>query len=207
MPAIFANLVQLWQFSLQGPLTSASSGFGASERPIPLQPLKAGARLFSKEVTMRMYSRSTLVVLLLAAVALWGADRQAGTWKLNMAKSKFTADHPAPKALTVTIQEQAGGIVADIVGSDEKGNPLHVHYTAKFDGKDYPLSGAADGSNTVSLKRVDDNTMESTNKKNGQVTTTIRSVVSADGKTRTSTWSGKDSKGNPETWTSVFDKQ
>jgi hypothetical protein len=47
----------------------------------------------------------------------------------------------------------------------------------------------------------------STRKKEGQVITTIRSVVSADGKTRTSTWSGKDSKGNPETWTVVLDKQ
>jgi len=49
--------------------------------------------------------------------------------------------------------------------------------------------------------------MDSTNKKNGQVVSTIRSVVSKDGKTRTSTWSGKDAKGTSETWISAFDKQ
>ncbi len=155
---------------------------------------------------MRICLRSLIVVLLLASVAVWAADRQAGTWKLNSAKSKGTADHPVAKSLTVTITDQEGGIVLDAVGEDGKGNPIKVHYSAKFDGKDYPVTGAPDY-DTVSLKRVDADTMESNNKKSGQVVSTIRSVVSKDGKTRTSTWSGKDSKGSPETWAAVFDKQ
>jgi len=156
---------------------------------------------------MRTQVRTVLVVLLLAGVALWGADRNAGTWKMNPAKSKYTTDHPAPKSLIVTIEEQPGGMVLDAKGEDASGGPLHVHYSAKFDGKDYPATGAGDGSNTVSVKRIDANTVETTNKKNGQVTTRIRSVVSEDGKTRTSTWTGPDSKGQQETWTVVFDKQ
>jgi hypothetical protein len=155
---------------------------------------------------MRTQVRNVLVVLLLATVALWGADRQAGTWKVNLAQSKYTADHPAPKSITLVIEEQPGGMVLDAKGEDAKG-PTQVHWSAKFDGKDYPVTGAADGSNTVSVKRIDDNTIETTNKKNGQVTTRVRSVVSADGKTRTSTWTGPDSKGQQETWTVVFDKQ
>ena len=160
-----------------------------------------------RRYAMRIYPRSILLVLLLASVALCGANPFVGTWKMNPAKSKYTADHPAPKGLTATIQEQPDGfVVDDAVGEDAKGSPIHAHYTAKFDGKDYPLSGAADA-DTVNIKWIDENTIESTRKKNGQVITTIRSVVSADGKTRTSTWSGKDSKGNPETWTVVLDKQ
>jgi len=155
---------------------------------------------------MRTFLRSIFAFLLLASVALWAADRQAGTWKLNPAKSKGTADHPVAKSITVTITDQEGGIVLDAVGEDGKGGPIKVHYSAKFDGKDYPVTGAADY-DTVSLKRIDADTMESTNKKNGQVVTTIRSVVSKDGTTRTSTWSGKDSKGTSENWISVFDKQ
>jgi hypothetical protein len=120
-------------------------------------------------------------------------------------KVKVHADHPAPKSLTATIKEQPNSIVDDdAVGEGAKRNPIHAHYAAKFDGKDYPLSGAADA-DTVNIKRIDENTIESTRKKNGQVITTIRSVVSADGKTRTSTWSGKDSKGSPKTWTVVLD--
>jgi len=160
-----------------------------------------------KRYAMRIYTRSILPVLLLTSVALWGANPFVGVWKMNPAKSKYTADHPAPKSLTATIREQPDGIVVDdAAGEDAKGNPIHAHYTAKFDGKDYPLSGAADA-DTVNIRRIDENTIESTRKKKGQVINTIRSVVSADGKTRTSTWSGKDSTGNPETWTVVLDKQ
>lgn len=156
---------------------------------------------------MRIGRKSLLAVLLLASTAIWGADPNAGTWKLNPAKSKYTTDHPAPKNLTVTIQEQPDGMVLDAVGEDAKGNPIKVHWSAKFDGKDYPSTGAADSSDTVSVKRADANTLDITNKKNGQVTTTIHSVVAKDGKSRTSVWSGKDSKGNPETWTQVLEKQ
>jgi hypothetical protein len=156
---------------------------------------------------MRICIRSVVVVLLLASVALWAADRQVGTWKLNTAKSKYTVAHPAPKSVTVTITESDGGLTIDAVGVDDKGNPIKVHWSAKFDGKDYPATGAPDGSDTVSLKRIDVDTIETTNKKGGQVVTTIRSTVSKDGKTRTSTWSGKDSKGAAETWTAFYDKQ
>jgi len=156
---------------------------------------------------MRIGRQSLLPILLLASAALWGADSNVGTWKLNLAKSKYTTDHPAPKSLSVTFKEQPDGLVLDAVGADAKGDPIKIHWAAKFDGKDYPSTGGVEGADTVSLKRVDANTIETTNKKSGQVVTTVRSVVSQDGKTRTSTWSGKDSKGNSETWTVVFDKQ
>ena len=156
---------------------------------------------------MRIGKRIVFVVMLAASLALWGASPEAGTWKLNPAKSKGTADHPVAKNVTVTITDEAGGMTLDAVGETANGKPIKVHWSAKFDGKDYPSTGAADGSDTVSVKQPDPNTVDVTNKKNGQVTTTVQSVVSKDGKTRTSTWHGKDSKGNPETWTSVFDKQ
>jgi hypothetical protein len=154
-----------------------------------------------------MRSRSILFVLLLMFAALSAAGQQAGTWKLNVAKSTFTADHPAPKSLLLTITEQGGGLVLDVVGEAANGDPIRAHFDAKFDGRDYPVSGGPSGGNTVSLKRIDANTMETVTKKDGQVVTTVRSVVSPDGKTRTSTWSAKDSKGDPETWTHVFDRQ
>lgn len=156
---------------------------------------------------MRIGRKSLLGVLLLVSAALWAADPNAGTWKVNLEKSKYTTDHASPKSLTVTYKEQADGLILDAVGVDAKGDPIKVHWAAKFDGKDYPSTGGAAGTDTVSLKRIDADTIETTNKRKGEVITTVRSVVSKDGKTRTSTWSGKDSKGNPETWTVVFDKQ
>ena len=116
---------------------------------------------------MRIYPRNILPVLLLASVALWGANPFVGVWKMNPAKSKYTTDHPAPKSLTATIQEQPDGIVVDdAVGEDVTGNPIHAHYAAKFDGKDYPLSGAADA-DTLNIRRIDENTIESYKKEKG----------------------------------------
>ena len=54
---------------------------------------------------------------------------------------------------------------------------------------------------------VDERTMELTVKKDGKVTTTGRITVSADGKSRTVSTSGTDSKGKKVKSTAVYDKQ
>jgi len=155
---------------------------------------------------MRTHLRNAILILLVTSVGLWAADRQVGTWKLNLEKSKYTADHPAPKSVTLNIQEQEGGLKVNVDGEDVQGNPIHISFTAKYDGKDYALTGSAT-TDTIALKRIDANTIETTSKKNGEVVTTVRSVVSRDGKTRTSTWKGKNAKGDPEAWVAVYDKQ
>jgi hypothetical protein len=55
-------------------------------------------------------------------------------------------------------------------------------YTAKFDGKDYPYQGDP-GTTSVSLKKIDANTIEETDKRNGKVITVSRMTVAPDGKT------------------------
>jgi hypothetical protein len=56
-------------------------------------------------------------------------------------------------------------------------------YDVKFDGKDYPVGG--DSHASVSLKLIDDSTMEETDKDDGKITTIIRMTVSKDGQTMT----------------------
>lgn len=57
-------------------------------------------------------------------------------------------------------------------------------YTAKFDGNDYPVKGAY-GWDAVSLKRVNKNTIEETDKRGGKVTDVSTTTISADGKKMT----------------------
>ena len=57
-------------------------------------------------------------------------------------------------------------------------------YTAKFDGKDYPVKGGP-GITSVALKKIDANTIEETDKLNGQVIFISRMTVSPDGQTMT----------------------
>ncbi len=155
---------------------------------------------------MRVSLRNAIFMLLVTSIGLCADDRQAGTWKLNLEKSKYTADHPAPKRITLTVQEQEGGLKVNVDGEDAQGNPIHVEFTAKYDGKDYPMTGSP-ATDIIALQRIDEDTIETTGKKNGEVVTTVRSVVSEDGKTRTSTWKGKNAKGEPETWVAVYDRQ
>ena len=62
--------------------------------------------------------------------------------------------------------------------------PTSESYTAKFDGKDYPVKGSY-GYDQVSLKRVNDNSFEETDKLNGKVIEVDTWTVSKDGKTLT----------------------
>jgi len=156
-----------------------------------------------------MHGRLPKVVLgmVVASAALWGADPFLGIWKLNLEKSKYGAARPAPKSSTMTcVAEKGGAIKCTHNGVDAQGQPTHMEYTAKSDGKDYPVTGSST-SDTLSVKRIDSRTREYTGKRAGQVVGTVRIVISKDGKTSTATWSGKDEAGKPVTWITVSDKQ
>lgn len=159
-------------------------------------------------MTMRIILFATMVLVAMFAVATVAAaaDVHTGTWKMNPAKSKFSPG-PAQKSFTLKIEADENGIKLDAQGVNGDDSPLHVQYEAKFDGKDYPASGLPSGADSVSVKRVDSNTIESTQKKAGQVIMTVKSVVSKDGKTRTSTFNGKDAQGRTVHNVVVFDKE
>jgi hypothetical protein len=133
------------------------------------------------------------------------ADQQSGTWKVNTAKSKYSPG-PAPKELTLKIEADENHVKLNADGTNGDGTPIHVAYDAKFDGKDYPTTGISNA-DSVSVKRLKGGRIETQQKKGGQVMITITSVVSQDGKTRTSTWKGKDAQGRNVNNVVFFDKQ
>jgi len=147
----------------------------------------------------------TLLVALVLSVTPAAADQHSGTWKMNSAKSKYSPG-PAAKSLTLKVESDENGVKIDSEGTDGDGNPTHVQYDAKFDGKDYPVTGLSYG-DMVAVKRIDPNTMQTTIKKGGQAVMTVTSKVSSDGKTRTSTFKGKDTQGRTVNNVVVYDKQ
>jgi hypothetical protein len=148
---------------------------------------------------------TTLIAALVLCVAVAAADQHSGTWKMNPAKSKYIPG-PAAKSVTLKVESDENGIKIDAEGTGGDGNPTHVQYDAKFDGKDYPATGLPYG-DTVSVKRIGANTIQATIKKGDQVVMTVTSKVSTDGKTRTSTFKGKDSQGRDVNNVVVYDKQ
>src|SRR6266853_434080 len=146
-----------------------------------------------------MKTRTILLTLLLCfvgAAVCFAADLHMGTWKLNEAKSKIGAG--SPKLTTVVYEAAGDSVKVTVDGTDGDGKPLHSEWTGKYDGKDYPVTGDPNA-DTRSYKIVNDHTLTFTNKKGDKVTISGRGVVSADGKTRTVTITGTDSKGKKYT--------
>jgi hypothetical protein len=154
-----------------------------------------------------MKTRSIIMTMVLCFVGLaasFAENPNMGTWKLNEAKSKIPAGMMKNTMVVYSADGDNIKVVTD--GTDGKGNPMHTEWTGKFDGKDYPLSGDPTA-DSRSYKKLNERILTLANMKDGNVTTSGRIVVSADGKTRKLTVSAKDSAGKQITSTAIYDKQ
>jgi len=133
------------------------------------------------------------------------ADPVIGTWTLNVAKSTFTPGPPV-KSGVVTFEAAGQGVrvVADL--EDGLGKKAHTEYMANYDGKDVPIKGAT-GVDMVSLKRIDANTAQRTDKMSGKEVQTYTRKIAADGKTMTVTQKGTGPDGKPFTNVMLFEKK
>ena len=146
----------------------------------------------------------TLVTCLAGLTLCFAQDANMGTWKLNEAQSKLVPG--GPKNHTVIYEAVGDQVKVTVDGVDRNGKPTHNEWTGKFDGKDYPVTGDPT-SDMRSYTKIDDHTLGLNVKKSGKVTVSGRIAVAADGKTRTVTTTGTDSKGNKISSVAVYDKQ
>ena len=155
---------------------------------------------------MRQTSLFTAVAITLA-VAFGGTAlaQSVGTWKLNLAKSKFQAGQ-APKSMNVVYEAAGEGIKVTVDTMPADGPAIHYSYTANYDGKDVPVVGNPNA-DMAARTRVNATTTKLVNKKGGNVLSTVTIVTSADGKTLTITNAGKDAKGQNIDSVAVYDKQ
>jgi hypothetical protein len=98
-----------------------------------------------------------------------GANGTSGSWRVNKVSET--------DAGLMTTYKWAGD---ELIMSQ----PTGEGYRAKLDGHDYPYNGSYT-IDTVSLKRIDDRTIEETNKRGGKVISISKISVSPDGKTLT----------------------
>ena len=158
----------------------------------------------------RLLLFATVVALSLVTSGMLVAQSnpQVGTWKLNVAKSKYV-NAQAPKNETRTVEPQGADAKNSFDGVAGDGSRIAYNYTTNYDGKDSAISGvgAPGGEDTLAVKRVDANTTTSTGKKAGKVIRTNRTVVSKDGKVMTITAKGTNEQGQPVSTTTVWDKQ
>ena len=145
-----------------------------------------------------------LLGMLALGTTLSAADPAIGTWKLNVAISRYTPG-PPPKSATITYEETADGIKRKGESLDAEGKATSFEYTAKYDGKEYPVTGS-DLYDTITIKRINDQTAESNLKRSGKVVSNARRVVSKDGKVMTLTITGTNPQGEKMHNVAVYDK-
>ena len=150
----------------------------------------------------------SLVVLALAGSGLVFAqtDAHMGTWKLDVAKSKF-APGQTMKSETRTYEPTGDGYKLSGQRVDADGNTHPESFTVKYDGKDTPFTGDAYGADTLAVKLVDANHIDATEKKGGKMLYTSKVVVSNGGKLMTITIKEKSENGQPINTVLVYDKQ
>ena len=145
--------------------------------------------------------------LAISAIGLFGADNSLGTWKRNVAKSKYTPTPANPiTSLTMVREASEGGVKSTATGQRKDGAAVNSTYTAKYDGKEYPVTDAP--WDTISIKQIDANTLTTETKKTGgKYHATGRITISKDGKTMTFTNKGTDADGKPAKNKIVYEKQ
>ena len=85
-----------------------------------------------------------------ARVLAQNAEPLSGTWELDLAKSKFSG--PAPKSQTRTYDVAGDSVKLTSKGISPEGKPTAVQFNARFDGKDYPITGFP-YADTIALKK------------------------------------------------------
>jgi hypothetical protein len=159
----------------------------------------------------RLVGRVAFAGLILSASVVMLAqtpkDAHVGTWKLNVAKSKFNPG-PGYKSETRSYEPTADGYKLQGERVDPDGSTQKYGFTVKYDNKDYRVTGKdPGGAETLAVKLVDANHIDSTSKKDGKVLYTSNVVVSDGGKVMTITSKGKNPDGEPFDNVLVYDRQ
>ena len=124
-----------------------------------------------------------LLVFTVAQFAPAQNQQLVGTWKVDVAKSKYEPG-AAPKNETLRLEPVGDGFKVSLDGVNQQG-PYHSEATGKFDGADVPVvaTPARQARFAYAFSRIDDRTWEIVIKVNGERRLLVRNVVSEDGKT------------------------
>ena len=136
-------------------------------------------------------------------------DPSIGTWKLNVAKSKFTPGPPIQGDTRSYEVNEAGWLFVTTETIQPDGTRTGVRFAAKFDGKAYPQIGRfAPTVTMITYEPVDRRTLKYTQRDtSGKIVSTNTRTVSADGKTMIIDQRTTNANGQPVVNIELFERQ
>lgn len=155
---------------------------------------------------MRKLIDSVLVLALAAFIAPAADTKLAGVWNLNRDRSHFSkGDVPLSLVLTITA-DGPDGIQYTSKNHLVDGSRGGASFRAKFDGKDYPLTGSP-SYDVVSIRRINSEMFNFKMKKDGAVVVDETYTVAADGKSLTRKGTARRGAGEVNEFSEWFDRQ
>ncbi|MBV9037918.1 MAG: hypothetical protein JO182_25735 [Acidobacteriaceae bacterium] len=142
---------------------------------------------------------SQLALLFVSAFGLLAQTQHitpfTGTWKVNLAKSKYSPGPPPRNAPTVSWAPDGTFMMEQV---DDKGQ-THKWTHPWSDGKEVPVQEIPmEGTqNDTVLSKYRDHTLDEMYKEGGKTVMTVHAVISPDGRTETATIHSTDEKGRP----------
>lgn len=134
-------------------------------------------------------------------------DPFLGTWKLNLAKSKFDPG-PAPNSETRIIVTGPTGMNVSVDRLRDDGTRQQFEYTTNLDGKNYPIVGdGPEGADSISANLKGPKTMQVSISKNLKNIGTATISISRGGKSLTIKSAGTTANGARFKNEAVYDKQ
>ena len=147
------------------------------------------------------------VALFTSGMVLAQTDPFVGTWKLNVAKSKF-GPGTERKSETRIVESSPTGMKVSVDRTNGDGGNQQYNYTTDFSGKPHPITGMAPyEADSIAVTLGTSNTLSFKLTKGGKPVGSGTTVVSADGKTLTLTSKGTDASGKTISSVAVYDKQ
>ncbi len=127
-----------------------------------------------------------------------------GAWKLTKCETS-RPDLPHPTSGTTTFAQQADGIHYSNEGAWSDGRKAKVSALLQLDGSWCPVTGSV-LSDSLSFRRLEDGSFDAKMKKGGADVGSVRSTVSADGRTMTGHWEIAGPDGKTISWKTTSER-
>jgi len=138
-------------------------------------------------------------------------DPFAGSWKLDLAKSRFGGPRRPPKELTITMEQKGDQCFDMVTGVAADGSPISDRYTFSNTGGEVRVLEGGGGfpagtSAALAKRRADSRRKDWTITLPSGGIVTEHDVVSEDGRRLQMTITGTDAQGNPWKTVEVFNR-
>ena len=120
---------------------------------------------------------SALCVAMPAGAKTSPSSQWDGTWRLDLARSRFSA--AAPRAEVRSIEVVDGKMIVRSVVTPRSGKKMLFYYSVTLDGRFHRLSGNPDG-DSISMRLVDPRRVDITIRRGGKTSARAMTQVSGD---------------------------